>query len=523
MGNGMLTLGSVLSRTSLLFGERPAVLDTEAQYSWRQFVNRIARAADVLRSLGISPGQRFAILCHNSFRQAELMQAGYWLGAVPVPVNYRLAPPEIAYILDNAECSLLLVEHVFAQLLQAEELAPWANNRLCLGGQENQLPGPRYDELLRTAKPVSRYDAREDEDAVIIYTGGTTGRPKGVRLSHRNIVINAMQLGLVVRPRQDDVYLHVAPMFHSADFLANPFVLAGAAHVFLPRFSGRAVLQAIQQFRVTCTLLTPTMIILALQEKDFHSYDLSSLRQIMYGSSPMAVEWIHKAMQRFRGVEFIQSYGLTETAPILTTLGMAEHEQASSGGSNELLSSVGRPLVGVELKIEDEQGRQVATGMPGEVVVRAPNVAKGYLKRPQATAEAFRDNWFYSGDIGRMDERGYLYLLDRKKDMIITGGELVFSLEVESVLYQHPGVRECAVVGVPDETYGEALLAAVVPAQDISLTDDELIAFCRGRIGGYKIPRRYVFLDELPKSAMNKVLKTELRQRYGGGRAAGEE
>ena len=511
----MLTLTSMMNRSVRLFGERTAIIDPQGRFTWKEFASRVARAAGVLQSFGVLSGERFGIVCRNSFRNAELMQAGYWLGAVPVPINYRLAPPEIAYILNDAQCRLIAVEDVFVDLMQAAELTRWSYSLMLVADGKTQSAWPQYESLLTDATAVPNFDPNEDDDAIIIYTGGTTGRPKGVLLSHRNLVTNALQLGWVVRPNAEDVFLHVAPMFHSAEFLTNPFFLSGAAHVYLPKFSGFAVLEAIQRFGVTCTLLTPTMIIKTLQEKNFDSYDISSLRQIIYGSAPMAAEWIRKSMERFKGVEFIQSYGLTETAPILTTLGMSEHEQARDTGDYQLLNSAGRQLPGVDLKIVDANGVEVTGGESGEVVVRAPNVAKGYINRPEATADAFRDGWFFTGDIGRMDERGYLYLLDRKKDMIITGSELVFSLEVESVLYQHPKVHECAVVGVPDETYGEALLAAIVPAPGEALTEAELIDFCRGKIGGYKIPRRYVFLEELPKSAMNKVLKVELRKRYG--------
>jgi acyl-CoA synthetase (AMP-forming)/AMP-acid ligase II len=228
----------------------------------------------------------------------------------------------------------------------------------------------------------------------------------------------------------------------------------------------------------------------------------------------MAVEWILQSLERFPGVEFIQAYGLTETSPLLTMLEMAEHETALQSGDHRLLKSVGRPLPGVDMRIVDGNHRELPPGEPGEVVVRAPNVARGYLKRPEETAEAFRQGWFYTGDIGRMDAHGFLYLLDRKKDLIITGGELVYSLEVESVLYENPKVQECAVVGIPDDAYGEALLAAIVPTAGESPTAGELIEHCRGLIGGYKIPRRFVFVDELPKSAVNKILKHELRRLY---------
>jgi long-chain acyl-CoA synthetase len=504
-----------LQRAVRLYGDRPAVLDSERNFTWDQFAERVARAAGVLRSLGIEAGERYGIVSRNGFRNNELMHAGYWMGAVPVPVNYRLAPPEIAYVLDNAECKLLIVEDLFAELLGAEELAPWVKNVLLVAASHVESPWPQYEYVLEEVAPVSSHDSAENDDAVVLYTGGTTGRPKGVRLSHRNVVSNGFQVGFEFRARREDVYLHVAPMFHSADLLATAYTMAGAAHAFLPKFTGRALLEAIQAHAVTSTMLTPTMIVLAMQEPSFERYDLSSLRQLLYGSSPMSAEWIRKMLDRFEGVETAQGYGLTETSPILTLLHMAEHEKAVETDDYGILKSAGRQIPGVDMKIVDAEDRETPVGEPGEVIVRGPNVTKGYLKRPDATQEAFRDGWFYTGDIGRMDARGYLYLLDRKKDMIITGGEIVYSAEAEAVLYQNPKVQECAVIGVPDETYGEALFAAVVPAPGETLSAEEIITHCRGKIGGYKIPRRYVFLEELPKSAMDKILKTELRRIYG--------
>jgi len=511
----VLTLSSMLDRTLRLFGSQTAVVDAEGNFTWTEFGERVARAAGVLQSLGVARGTRYAIVSRNSYRNAEIMHAGYWIGAVPVPINFRLAPPEIAYILENADCRLLVVDQDFAGLLDSPELAGKTGNVLMLGG-----PGgdgrPHYDAMLALAEPVSLYaGAKEDDEALLLYTGGTTGKSKGVPLSHRNILANAMQIGLMTAPRADDVYLHVAPMFHSADLLANPSTLVGAAHHFLPKFSSDAVFRAIQVFGVTTCLLTPSMIIVLLQDPKLDNYDVSSLRQVMYGSAPLDATWIRKAVERFDGVEFLGSYGLTETSPLLTIHPMAEHARAIAARDDKLLRSVGRPLVGVDMKLLDEDGQEVKTGEAGEVVVRGPNVSKGYWKRPEATAEAFRDSWLRTGDIGQMDGQGRLYLLDRKKDMIITGGENVYSSEVEAALYQNPKVQECAVVGVPDEVYGEALLAAVVPVPGEALTGDELIEHCRGKIGGYKIPRRYVFLEELPKSAVNKVLKNELRRLYG--------
>jgi long-chain acyl-CoA synthetase len=446
------------------------------------------------------------------------MHAGYWMGAVPVPINYRLAPPEIAYVLENADCELLVIEDYFAELLNKMELAPWTRRTLLVAPSEVSSPPPQFEQLLKRVEPDPPVDSGEDDDALLLYTGGTTGRGKGVRLSHRNIVSNALQIGFEFGARATDVYLHVAPMFHSADLLANAYTIAGAAHAFLPTFSGSAVLQAMQTYGVTSTMLTPTMIVMAMQEPDFGAYDLSSLRQLIYGSSPMATEWIERMLERFKGVEIAQGYGLTETSPILTLLHMAEHVMAVESGESGILQSAGRQIPGVDMKIVDAEDRELPAGEPGEVIVRGPNVTEGYLKRPDAMEEAFGEGWFRTGDIGRRDDHGYLYLLDRKKDMIITGGEIVYSSEVEAVLYQNPKVHECAVVGIPDETYGEALFAAVVPTLGETLDEKELIEHCRGRIGGFKIPRRYAFLEELPKSAMDKILKTELRRIYGGKR-----
>jgi long-chain acyl-CoA synthetase len=505
----------MLDRTLRLFGPQTAVVDPDGAFTWTQFVDRVARAASLLHSLGLGRGERYAIISRNSYRMAEIMHAGFWLGAIPVPVNFRLAPPEIAYILENAECGLIVLEQDFAGILDAEEFAARSGNVLVVGAPADDQR-PRYDLLLAKAEPAPLYEgAQENDEALLLYTGGTTGRAKGVPLTHRNILANAMQIGLMTAPRPDDVYLHVAPMFHSADLLANPCTLMGAAHHFLPQFTSQGAFRAIERFGVTTCLLTPSMIILMLQDPDFGAHDISSLRQVLYGSAPMDATWIGKALERFEGVEFMQAYGLTETAPLLTIHSMAEHQRAVATGDDELLQSVGQPLAGVELKLVGSDGLIVGPGEVGEVVVRGPNVASAYLNCPDATAEAFRDSWFYTGDVGRLDQRGRLYLLDRIKDMIITGGENVYSSEVESALYQHPKVQECAVVGVPDEVFGEALLAAVVPAPGEPPTDEELIEHCRGKIGGYKIPRRYVFLKELPKSAVNKVLKNELRRIYG--------
>jgi len=271
-----------------------------------------------------------------------------------------------------------------------------------------------------------------------------------------------------------------------------------------------------QSSQATFTMLAPTMIIMTLQQESPARYDLSRFRTILYGSAPMAPEWIKRTLEAFPRVDLVQAYGLTETAPLLTFLGASEHRDAVDQGDPRRLKAVGRPLTGVDMRILDDGGSETAPGAPGEVCVRGPNVMNGYLNQPEVSAAAFAGGWFHTGDVGFMDDEGYLYLLDRKKDMIITGGENVYSSEVEQALYQLPEVSECAVVGIPDEVYGEALFAAIVPAPGKTLSEELIIEHCRARIAGYKIPRQMAFVRELPKSAMGKILKSELRRLHAG-------
>ena len=510
----MLTLTTMLARTERLYGARPAIIDVEGQFTWSEFINRIARCGHMLRRRGINAGDRFGLISRNSFRQAELMHAGYWTGAIPVPVNYRLAPREIAAIFEDADCKVIALEDFFCEFIEDKSLRWFADRALWLPSGDSGATHIDYESELANAAPIAMREAREDDDALLLYTGGTTGRSKGVRLSHRNIIANAFQLAYPIRPHHSDVYLHIPPMFHSADLLGTTHTMAGGAHAYLAQFTPQAALRCIEQHHATHAMLTPTMIIMTLQDAALASADLSSFRQLLYGSSPMAAEWIKKALDGFNGVEIVQAYGLTESSPILTILPMADHQAAIDNSDTARLRSVGRPIPGIEMNIIDDSGAVLSADQAGEIVVRGANVAVGYLNRPQETAAAFRDGWLHTGDIGRMDSEGYLYLLDRKKDMIITGGENVFSSEVEACLYRHPAVQECAVVGIPDETYGEALLAVIVPTPDTEVSSKTLISHCRSHIGGYKIPRRYEFVEELPKSAMNKVLKNELRRVY---------
>lgn len=511
-------MATALARAARLYPQRLAVLDDEGNLTWVQWVERIARAAGALAGLGIGRGTRFALIGRNSWRHAELLNAGYWLGAIPVPINIRLAPPEMRHILDDAQCRLIAFEDRFAHLLADAHFAPWRDRALVFGAERPAGALVQYARLLRDATPAALHRAQPDDDAILLYTGGTTGRSKGVPLSHANILANALQFGLATRACAEDRYLHVSPLFHSGGLIGTVFTLVGGAHHYPSDVSGRSMLEAIERHRLTITNMPPTVVFMMLQDPDIDRFDVRSLRLLFYGSAPMAPEWIRRAMSKFPNAGLQQGYGLTETSPILTTFAPEQTRHAIENGDHERLRSVGKSVVHAELRIVDAEDRDVAPGAIGEIVVRGPNVTRGYLGLPEQNAHTFRNGWFHTGDVGRLDEEGNLYVLDRMKDMIITGSENVYSSEVEAVLYRHPGVSEAAVVGVPDEKWGEAVFAVIVPAAGHALTPDEIIAHCRQHIGGYKIPRRMAFVDALPKSALGKILKTELRKTYGGAR-----
>lgn len=518
----MLTMPSLLQRTGRLFASNIAIRDAEGDLSWATYLDRISRAAGMLQTLGLKPGERFAILCRNSVRQAELIYAGYWLGAIPVPINYRLAPAEISLVLEDAECRLIAIEDGFAGMLDQPQLQGWKSRAFCLSPGRTSVPLPHYDELKAAADAIPPHDPAEDDDAILLYTGGTTGRGKGVRISHRNIVSNALQVSRSMSVSQSDVYLHTSPMFHSTDLKATVCSLLGAGHAYLPEFSPAVVLQAIARYRVTIGSWVPAMIIRILQDPELGRHDISTLRLISYGTSPMAAEWIRRTMAAFPGVAMHQIYGLTETVPVLCLLDEADHLRALEDRP-DLLSAGGRPVPGVDIKILSEDGVELPPGGSGEVVVRGPQIAKGYHNRPVDNAEVFKNGWFHTGDVGRFDEEGYLFILDRKKDMVVTGGENVYTSEVEAAIFKHPGVHDVAVIGVPDARFGEALFAVIVPAPGQTLAAEEIISHCRERIGGYKIPRQIVFVDALPRSAMGKVLKQDLRRTYGSSSRKGDQ
>ena len=509
-----MMLPHVLIENARLRGRQPAILDDEGTFTWSAFTDRVARAAGMLRAKGLRAGDRFAIVMRNGFRHAELLWAGYWAGIIPVPINWRLSPVEIAAILEDSGAKLVAASGEFVPMMDNPALAPWRERVLAVQAAAGEIAG--YEVLLAAATPAPAHDSRDHDDAILLYTGGTTGRSKGVRLTHGNIIADGWQNGLALGIRPNDIYLHVAPMFHSADLNGTACFMLGCSHAYLAQFTPSGIFAAIARHRPTVTNLVPTMVKMIADAPDAGEFDLASLRLIYYGSSPMPIEWLNAARARLPDVAWHQGYGLTETSPILTTMDGDTHERCFKSGDAARLRSVGTPVVGVQMRIVDHEDRELAAGETGEVVVRGPNVSPGYFNRDEENARAFRGGWFHTGDVGRLDEDGYLTLVDRIKDVIITGGENVYSTEVEAALFRHPDIAEAAVISIPDDALGEALYAVIACKPGKSLTADEVIAHCRPLIGGFKIPRKMDFVDALPRTALGKVQKNVLRQKYCG-------
>ncbi len=514
-----MELTQTLRRAKLLYGGRTAILDGDLRQSWSEFYDRVGRLAGGLKKLGLGREGKVAILALNGHRYLETFFATFWAGGVVVPLNIRLAPRELIFQLNEAEAEILLVDDTFSMMLPSFE-GKLDSVRQTVFAAEGEPPTGliSYQRLVVESSPPPDAGRGGDEVAGIFYTGGTTGRAKGVMLTHDNMMANAQNTLMVNRATFDDVYLHSAPMFHLADISATfALTMIGAQHAFIPFFEPTRMLEAIQQYRVTLGLMIPTMLNMVLNHPDRAQYDLSSLRAVSYGASPIPESLLRLALEELP-VSFIQGYGMTELSPLCAMLPPEDHVPGGTPEQLKRLRSAGLPIFTAEVRVVDENDREVPRGTVGEICARGPMVMKGYWKQPEATAQALRGGWMHTGDAGYMDDDGYLYLVDRTKDMIVTGGENVYSVEVETALYEHPAVFEAAVVGIPDAQWGEAVHAVVFLKPGHTVTADELISHCHGLIANYKCPKSVSFCEnELPKSPVGKILKRELRAPFWKG------
>lgn len=487
---------------------KPATVCGDRVRTFAEHGERIARFAGALQALPVAAGQRVAILSLNSDRYAEYLLAVPWSGAAVNPVNIRWSPVEIAYSLNDSDTHVLLIDDAFAPMAPAlRAQCPGLTTLIHCGDGPTPEGMLSYEQLIADTAPVSDALRSGDDLAGVFYTGGTTGFPKGVMLSHTNLVTSALGTvasGELLGPGA--VFLHAAPMFHLADLAAwAGQVMLGGTHVTVPFFEPTAVLAAVAAHRVTDVLLVPTMIQVLVDHPEVANYDLSSMTRILYGGSVISEGVLTRALALFPGIRMTQAYGMTELAPVATLLLPDDHH-------GKYLRSGGRAALHAQVQVLDEDGNEVPTGTVGEICVRGANVMLGYWNQPEETAAAVRDGWMHTGDGGYVDEDGFVFIVDRIKDMIITGGENVYSAEVESALSKHPAVAACAVIGLPSDKWGESVHAVVVLAPDASASAEELTTHCKALIAGYKVPRSVSFVDALPMSGAGKVLKRELRE-----------
>jgi long-chain acyl-CoA synthetase len=494
------TLAWPLEHAARVHGDRLAVVDDNHELTYRELHERVRRLGGALAGLDLPRGAFVGMLAGNSAAHLECWFAIPAYGRVINDLNFRLAPAELAFMVDDSATRALIVDD--ARLEVARELRErCASLRTLVYAGDGECPEDCVAfASLHDAEPAEPPDLPGDTLATISYTGGTTGRPKGVMLSHANLIVNAKHFLFTDALRPTDRYLHAGPMFHVADStMVFCVTWAGGAHVLLERFDEPRFVAAIERHEVTIAVLVPTMIQRLLDHLAEHPAPLASLRLLHYAAAPIAPA-LQQRMLETLDCDFLQGYGMTEAAPGLTWLSPEEHRRG------EHLGSVGAPIPGVQVEVDAPDGEI------GEVRARGPNIMLGYWNRPEVTREVLgADGWYRTGDAGYFRD-GRLYLVDRLKDMIITGGENVYSIEVERAIASHPGVHEVAVIGRPDERWGERVHAVVVPADGAVLDADAIVEHCRARIGGYKVPRSVELRAEpLPKSGAGKVLKAQLR------------
>jgi long-chain acyl-CoA synthetase len=469
--------------------------------------------------LGIMPGDRFAVLATNSHEFVELYHAAMFGAGVINPLNIRFTPAELAYVLDDSGSTVVFTDPLFVGLVDRarDEAGAKIDKVVIIGGAAGDGIAGRdantlsYESLLAAGEPVLPPEPEEEDAAVLMYTGGTTGLPKGALLEQRAEVLNVYHVLFEIGLREERRFLFQSPMFHAAvvaGVLGIP--ASGATSVTIPLFDPGLVLQVIEEQKIDTTMVVPVMLSMLELAEGFSAKRLQSLRQLVYGAAPISPDLLARWLEMLPSTDFIQGYGMTEAASVLTFLSPDDHRR-----DGPRLEAAGSPVFGVELRITDSLGNPLPPGEAGEVCARGGNFMREYWNKPEETEAVMRDGWYRTGDMGFIDDEGILHLTDRIKDMIVTGGENVYSTEVENAIANHPAVQEVAVIGIPSEIWGEAVLAIVVLKHGMKVTAEELIDYTRTFLAGFKVPKLVEFRDDpLPMSGAFKPLKRELRRRY---------
>jgi acyl-CoA synthetase (AMP-forming)/AMP-acid ligase II len=516
-----MNVGMLFTKTARTFPERLAIAYGDYELTYQQANERINKLANRLSSLGIKKGDNVALLLHNCPEFIETLFACFKAGIGTVPINFRLHPKECSFIIDNSEAVAVVLGDDFRDsLYPLKNEMPRVKHYICISEPlEGML---RYEKLLEGQSPnFVDVDVGWDDLAWLFYTSGTTGAPKGAMLTHHVLMMMTMNFFADMTPLgPDDVILHAAPLSHGSGLYGIPNVAKGAANVILhvKTFDPKTVFETIQRRRVTNMFAAPAMIKRLVTSPEIDKYDLRSLKCVHYGGAPIYVEDLMAAVKKL-GQVFVQLFGQAESPMTISYLPKEEHLLEGTEEQMKRLTSAGIPRTDVEVKIFDPNDKELPSGQMGEIVVRGEVVMKGYWKNPKATVETLRSGWLHTGDLGIMDEKGYVYILDRAKDMIISGGENIYSREIEDVILRHPAVHEVAVIGVPDETWGEAIKAMVALKEGQKATEEEIINFCKKNMASFKKPKSVEFIDTIPKNPYGKVLKRELREKYWVGEA----
>jgi len=510
----------MLSKAARTFPDQAAIIHGNRHFTYAQFNKRANRLAGALNSHGLQRGNNVAILQYNYPETLESIFACFKAGIGAVPINFRLHPKECAFIIDHSQAKAVIISPEFNKsLIEVRKLIP--NVELIITTKDAGGDFVNYESLLNDSDPnFSDIAVDPDELAWLFYTSGTTGRPKGAMLTHRNLLAMTMNFFADMTSLEPgDAVLHAAPISHGSGLYGLPNVAKAATNVILnsKSFDPELVCQTIEKHCITNMFAAPTMIKLLVESDAIDHYDLSSLKCLNYGGAPMYANDMKLALKKL-GPCLVQLYGQGEAPMTITYLPKVDHITNGTPEQEKRLTSTGIERTDVEVKIFDAQDRELPSGEIGEVVTRSDLVMKGYWRNPEATATTIRNGWLHTGDIGYIDEKGYLFLMDRSKDMVITGGENVYPREIEEVLQNHPAVHEVSVFGIPDPKWGEAIKAVVVlnPGQEANST--ELIDFCKDNLAGYKKPKSVDFVDELPKNNYGKILKRALRDPYWEGK-----
>lgn len=511
----MYTLGDVPRKGNKLYPRKEAMVFEDVRITYAQMEERVNRLANAILGLGYKNGDRLVILAENTFKYMEVYFAAGKAGMSVTPLNFRLSDGEITHIVNDSEATLYLAgegyeERSLGLKPEIKAIKQWIS-------LDKKSDGYLfYEEIMADASPEDPWiEVDEDEMAILMYTGGTTGLPKGVMLSHRNLMTAAYGCILVAGFDSDDATCFVLPLFHISLWPALCVLMMGGKVVIMPRPDLVEILRLIQDEKCTHVNLVPTIYGWLLNLPQAEEYDLSSLRIMTYAGSPFPPDVLKRCINKFGNI-FAQGYGLTEAAPVVSFLIPEDHVLEGPENLTRRLTSAGKEAHVVEARVVNENDEPVQVGEIGEIVARGKNIMMGYWKNPELTAQVLRGGWLHTGDMGTIDEDGYIYLVDRKADMIITGGENVYPKEVEDVLYEHPAVQEAAVVSAPDERWGEKVQAVVALKEGTSATEEKLIAHCKKSLAGYKCPKAVQIWDSLPKTPIGKIVRKDVKKSFWG-------